>query len=201
MTTERAAYVECQEVEAELSIFFEQWGNKKLDWITFVGSGEPTLNTEIGRMITWIKENSEIPVSVITNGSLLYCDDVRTDLMHADAVMPSLDAGNEMLFRRINRAKGDWEQYLQGLVDFSQEYSGKFWLEVMLLHEINTSYEQLSEIAELVKRINPDEVHLALPTRPPAEKEIRKAAQNEIFLAKTLIGKYARVLFARFRKI
>lgn len=75
----------------------------EIAWVTFVGSGEPTLHIEIGRLIRDVKSETDLPIAVITNGSLLYLTEVRRDLIRADVIMPSLDAGTAVLYRQLNR--------------------------------------------------------------------------------------------------
>jgi len=110
-----------------------------IDWITFVGSGEPTLNRDLGTMIKVVKTITSLPVAVITNGSLLSLSEVREDLSAADAVLPTLDAGSAALFRRINRPHPDFdfERHVEGLVAFGSEFTERLWLEVMLIAGIN----------------------------------------------------------------
>jgi len=141
------------------------------DYVTFVGDGEPTLSTDLGWLIWQTKDALHLPVAVITNGSLLFRDDVRADLADADVVMPTLDAGNAKTFRAINRPhRGiDFDAMLHGLIDFRGEYPGQMWLEVMLVCGLNDSDEELAGIAECVDLIAPDRVYVVTPIRPPAE--------------------------------
>jgi hypothetical protein len=166
------------------------------DWITFVGSGEPTLNKELGALIRGVKAATDIPVAVITNGSLLSAPEVRADLLAADAVMPTLDAGGPSLFRRINRPPSEFgfERHLEGLAAFSREYSGKLWIEVMLVAGLNDGEAALRDLAAAIGLVMPDEVHLVLPTRPPAESWVRPADETAIHLAAAILGSVARVV-------
>ena len=196
LTCQREEYVKAEDVLFELDNYFKEPANKMPDWITFVGSGEPTLNSSIGKLISEIKNLTDIPVAVITNGSLLYMEEIQEELNKADALLPSLDAGNDHLFRRLNRShpKIKFEEYIQGLVSCKKNFTGKFWVELMLLNQFNTSFEQMNELAEIIKEINPDEVHISLPTRPPAETWVQKADPLELSMAQNIIGKYAHVL-------
>ena len=196
LTCQRSEYVKVDIVLRELEKFLTNQNETHPDWITFVGSGEPLLNSSIGRMIDEIKNVTDIPIAVITNGSLLSRPEILEEIRNADALLPTLDAGSEHLFRRLNRSHPaiKFDEYIMGLISSRKNFAGKFWLELMLIHELNTSYESLLEIAEIIKQIEPDEVHISLPTRPPAESWVKKADYSELSLAQALIGKVAKVL-------
>jgi wyosine [tRNA(Phe)-imidazoG37] synthetase (radical SAM superfamily) len=168
----------------------------KIDWITFVGSGETTLQKGLGSMISGIKEFTDIPIAVITNGSLLYMPDVRQELLAADAVLPSLDAGNPILYHRINRPHPalTFERLIEGLIAFRKEYQGNLWIEVMLLGGINNDEKSLREIASYLKKINPDEVHIVQPTRPPAEIWVKPPDQEGLLRAHAILGEVAKII-------
>ena len=179
-----------EEIRQALSI------NKVLDWITFVGSGETMLYKGIGWLIREVKKLTAIPVAVITNGSLLYLPEVRTELLLADAVLPSLNAGSEALHAQIDRpAPGlTFHQHIEGLRAFRKEYKGKLWIEVMLLGGINDSDEALCDLAAVIKEINPDMVHLVLPTRPAPEQEVRLPTEERIERAMTILSEVVTVV-------
>jgi len=143
----------------------------KPDYITLSGSGEPTLYSRIGELITEIKRMSEIPVAVLTNGSLFWDPDIRSALKEADLVVPSLDAGDERLFQYVNRPHDSisFDQLVEGLLRFRDEYSGHYWLEVFLLGA-TTPLNEIEKIVEITGRINPERVQLNTVTRPPAEE-------------------------------
>ena len=141
------------------------------DFVTLGGSGEPTLYEGLGELIDGIKRLTTVPVAVLTNGSLLWRPDVRAGLLAADLVIPSLDVGDEALFRAVNRPHDElrFEDMVQGLVDLRRAYRGQMWLEVLLLAGY-TGYEpEVRDIARYVKQIGPDRVHLNTVVRPPAE--------------------------------
>ena len=169
---------------------------ENIDWITFVGSGEPTLHAGIGWLIREVKNISDLPVAVITNGALLYLPEVRQALLAADAVLPSLDAGKTWLYRKINRPHPEisFERLLNGLVAFREEYYGKLWVETMLVHGLNDSEIALNDIATALKRIRPDEVHINLPTRPPVETWVQPPDEEGLLRAVAILGEIARVV-------
>ncbi len=166
-TVQRQDWVAPDMVLEQLSIEL----NKPCDTITLAGSGEPTLHSRIGELIGGIKEITDVPVAVLTNGSLLSLVDVRRDLLQADIVLPSLDAGNETLFRHVNRPHREirFENMVQGLVDFRSCYEGQIWLEIFLLGGVNGLPASMEEIAAIAEKISPDRIQLNTVTRPPAE--------------------------------
>jgi wyosine [tRNA(Phe)-imidazoG37] synthetase (radical SAM superfamily) len=170
--------------------------NRNLDWITFVGSGETMLYKGIGWLIAQVKKLTTVPVAVITNGSLLYLPEVREELLQADAVLPSLNAGSEALHNKIDRpASGlTFQQHVDGLVAFRHEYQGRLWIEVMLLGGINDSDEALHDLARVLQQINPDMVHLVLPTRPAPEQEIRLPSDECLEQAIAILSEVAMVV-------
>jgi wyosine [tRNA(Phe)-imidazoG37] synthetase (radical SAM superfamily) len=166
-TITRKSWINIDEVIAELK-------NKlstRPDYITLSGSGEPTLCSDCGQLIEKIKQITNIPIAVITNGSLLFKPEVRKELLGADVVMPSLDAGDEETFKKINRPciQIIFDKMLQGLIDFRREFKGKYWLEVFLIAGLNDGDEQIDKIAACIEKIRPDKVQLNTVTRPPAE--------------------------------
>lgn len=189
----------CSQVELKSffpkeDVFQEILNSKHLehtDVITFVGDGEPTLSKDLGWVINKCKDSLDIPVAVITNGSLLYLKEVREALKNADIVIPSMDAGNKKTFARINRPhpKLVFEQIIQGQIDFRNEYKGQLWLEVMLVHNINDSTEELISIKNIVDKINPDRVYFMTPVRPPAESWVLPSNPKNIIEAQKIIGK------------
>jgi len=142
------------------------------DYITLSGSGEPTLHSRIGELINAIQVMTNIPVAVLTNGSLLWQPEVRAQLANANVVLPSLDAGDEFRFRAINRphAEISFARMVAGLVDFRREFRGQYWLEVFLLDGYTALKSEVAKLAEWVERIQPDKVQLNTVARPPAEE-------------------------------
>jgi len=171
-TIRRESFYPVSEVVEDIKEILES--NVPIDYITFSGSGEPTLNKNLGNMISMLKEMTTIPIAVITNGSLLWKEDVRSELLQADLVVPSLDAGTEAAFQTINRPHQDLhlETIVNGLIQFRKEYTGQIWLEVFLIEGINTSESEAEKIVEKVSLIRPDKVQLNTAVRPPAEPSV-----------------------------
>jgi wyosine [tRNA(Phe)-imidazoG37] synthetase (radical SAM superfamily) len=142
------------------------------DYISLAGSGEPTLNSGIGDLIVKIKDLTNIPVAVLTNGSLLWMHEVQDALLAADLVLPSLDAGNQKLLSYVNRPhKSLWfAQIVCGMADFTKRFKGEVWLEVLLLAGVTGIPAEAQKIAAMVKRIGPARVQLNTVIRPPSEE-------------------------------
>ncbi len=167
LTGERREYPNWEPIIAEL----REKLDTRPDYITLSGSGEPTLCTGLGELIRHIRAITDIPIAILTNGSLLWRKDVRQELRQADLVIPSLDVGDEAKFRYINRPHESisFDQLIEGLIAFRREYRGAYWLEVLLLAGYTSVEAEVRKIAEWVRQIRPDRVHLNTVTRPPAE--------------------------------
>lgn len=172
--TETRLEYQAEAILAELAAYLDQ-GPPQLDYITLAGSGEPTLNLDLGRIIGRIKALTGVPVAVLTNGALLYRPEVRRELQAADLVLPSLDAAREESFRAINRPLTDYplSRLLAGLEAFRREYAGQIWLEILLLKGINDSLEDLDALRRALRQLAPDKVQLNTAVRPGVEDYAR----------------------------
>jgi wyosine [tRNA(Phe)-imidazoG37] synthetase (radical SAM superfamily) len=193
---ERREYVSRTEIleQVQEALAIHQPG--EIDWITFVGSGETCLHRELGWLINAVKQETEIPVAVITNGSLLHLPEVRRELQAADAVLPSLDAASERLYRKINRPHHSLtiEMLIDGLKTFRAEYQGQLWVEVMLIKGLNDAERDLQALATVLEQIQADEIHLLLPTRPPVEPWVEPPDEVTLQRAQFILGKRARLV-------
>lgn len=153
-----------------------------VDCITLAGSGEPTLNSDIGRVIKEIKARTALPVVVLTNGSLLWDPKVRDALMPADIVIPSLDAHNAELFKTINRSHAaiDFNRMVDGMITFAGEFPGELWLEIFIMEGINDSLQDAEAFLSLVKKIGPDKIYVNTAVRPPAEDFVKPVSDERI---------------------
>jgi wyosine [tRNA(Phe)-imidazoG37] synthetase (radical SAM superfamily) len=182
LTLERMEYVPFEKITGEVRAWFDH-STTDPDYITFSGSGEPTLNSRIGELIDFVKNlRPDIPVAVLTNGTLLYDADVRNALMEADLVLPSLDAAREESFQRINRPAGglSMKRYIQGLVDFRKIYRGKIHLEVCIIPGYNNGEEDILSLKEVLEAIGPDKVQLNTLDRPGTVEGLRPAGHLEL---------------------
>ena len=196
VTNERRDYYPPGEIVAQVKQAIKQHTPGGIDWLTLVGSGEPTLHSSIGWIIRKIKEFTDLPVAVITNGTFLYLSYHRQELACADAILPTLYVGNSRLYRKINRPHPHFpfERLVEGLIAFRNEYSGKLWVEVMLVKGLNDGEEQLFETASVLGKIQPDQIHINLPIRPPVELWVQVPDEGRIQRAKTIFGNIARVI-------
>ncbi|MHC4158106.1 MAG: radical SAM protein [Planctomycetota bacterium] len=179
-TIERKDYFPVDAVLAELKEKLAQ--GVEADFIAISGSGEPTLNSRLGELVDGIKKITDIPVAILTNGTLLCRQDVRADCARADVVLPSLDAGDEQTFRRINRPHPGLsiEKLIDGLCTFGDEFVGQLWLEVLLIEGFNTNTDQIDKIKDAIKRIRPDKIHLNTPVRPAAEPGVERLGPEKL---------------------
>ncbi|MCK4838562.1 MAG: radical SAM protein [Desulfobulbaceae bacterium] len=186
LTVKRREYSPTSEIIAELDEFFAGLDSKSPGWpdfVTLTSSGEPTLHTGIGEVIRYVKKQLDLPVAVLTNGSLLSDPQVRLDLLAADIVVPSLDAARAPTLAAINRPAPECanpEKIIEGLVDFAEEFGGEIWLEILLAADVNDSDEDIDALLAAVDRIRPDRVQLNTVVRPPAESWARPLPENKM---------------------
>ncbi|MBN1594722.1 radical SAM protein [candidate division FCPU426 bacterium] len=187
-TMERKAYVPADDVLRDLEEFLRKGGRP--DYISLSGSGEPTLNADTGRLIAGIKQLTDIPVAVITNGSLLWMEEVQEELAQADLILPSLDAGDENIFQTVNRPHPElsFMRVAEGLAVFSRHYSGMVWLEVFLCAGVTDDPEQVGRIAEWAEIIHPQRIQLNTVVRPPAESQAMAVTGEKMTAAKALFA-------------
>ena len=181
LTIQRKEYIPYDDVVEELKNYMKN--NPAPDYITFSGAGEPTLNSRIGDVLDFIKTNwPDIPVALLTNGSLFNHEQVRTQILKANLVLPSLDAASNSVFHKIDRPFHEIsiEDYIQGLIDFRKEYKGKIWLEILILPDINDSIEELQLLKNAIIKINPDKVQLNTLDRPGTVNNLRPANKAEL---------------------
>jgi wyosine [tRNA(Phe)-imidazoG37] synthetase (radical SAM superfamily) len=150
----------------------------------------PTLNSKLGEIIGRVKVLTDIPVAVLTNGTLFHDPDVRKELRHADVVLPSMDAASEAVFRRINRPHGRLrlEEILAGLMEFRKEYHGQIWLEILFVKGINDSREEIRRLRRMAERIRPDRIHLNTVVRLPAESGVSALSHDELEAIREVFG-------------
>jgi len=194
----RKEYVPAEEIVSEVEETLARLRPGSVDWLTFVGSGETTLHSRLGWMIRRLRTISDLPIAVITNGSLLHRGEMHRELAGADAVLPSLDAASDPLFDTINRPHRSLrvEQIIGGLSAFRRQYEGRLWLEVMLVRGLNDSEEALTDLAEALRRIQPDEVQINVPTRPPAEAWVWPPERSQLDRAVSILGGVSPVVVA-----
>ncbi len=188
LTNTRAMFFPVEAIISEFESLLDRL--KSFDVVTIVGEGEPTLYLGLGLLIREIKARTMKPVAVITNGALLYDKGVQEDLLLADIVLPSLDAIDEVSFRKIHRPHNslEYNKVFQGLLDFSKIYQGQLWLETMLMAGINDDEENLLKLKALLSMIRYDRLYLNTPVRPPAEPSVRMISHDTMNRAIDLLG-------------
>jgi len=152
------------------------------DYITLAGSGEPTLYLRMGELIDRIHAMTDVPVDIITNGSTLWMDDVFADVVKADLVVPSLDAGDEPTYQKINRSVIEitFQKLLAGLRRLSDTCPEKVWLEVFLVAGMNDDADHVRKIADLADRLHFAKVQLNTAVRPPAESFVHSVPLDRL---------------------
>ncbi len=180
LTTQRRRYVEPEEILSQLDEVLSL--GQRIDYITLSGSGEPTLNSGIGELIAGIKERTEIPVAVLTNGTLLFRKGLRTQLLKADLIIPSLDAVDQQGFERVNRPHPslEIERIIEGMKAFREVFSDNIWMEIMLVKDLNDEDSQLDRMAEILESLRPDRIQLNTPVRPPAETWVEPFSRGRL---------------------
>lgn len=146
----------------------------RIDYVTFVPDGEPTLDIHLGEEIEAI-QNMGYPVAVISNASLITDRQVRLELSKADWVSLKVDSPIEEVWRKINRPHGKLvvEQILNGILAFAHEFRGELVTETMLVEGINDDEQSIGQLISFLKTLQPFKVYLSIPTRPPEESWVR----------------------------
>lgn len=190
----RKEYVPTNDVIAQVKSFLAD--HEGIDVITFSGSGEPTLHSGLGSMIGALKEWTSTPVAVITNGTLLYREDVRHDLLEADIVLPSLDAATEKTFMAINRPhpRLHLAAIVEGLKQFRKEYRGQLWVEVLFVEGVNDSNEETQRMRDILEDIGPDKVQLNTVLRPPADRSAHPLSEERLHRLEGFFGNRSEVI-------
>lgn len=189
LTCRTKEYVRLIDVKKELDHYWKN--NADPDFITFSGSGEPTLNSRLGEVIDYIKEKKpDIKVAVLTNSTLICDPGVGRALLKADLVVPSLDAVTKKAFSRINRPHADLDlnEIVNCLEAFAKNYRGKIWLEVFILPGINDCESDLLELKQAIKRINPEMIQINTLDRPGTLSDIKPASRQQLEKVIRILG-------------
>lgn len=166
-----------------------------LNYITLSGSGEPTLNSQIGRLINEIKKLSTVPVAIITNATLLNDEKVRLDIQYADLLIPSLDAVEQDIFDKIDRPHAGIKvkDIIKGLISLRKDFKGKIWLEVMLVKGVNDGLTHIRKLKEVVDKISPDKIQINSPVRTTAERGVEPVEMERLKVIKEILGPTAEI--------
>jgi len=183
MTTKRQTFYKPEDIfeETKRKVNEASSRDERIDYITFVPDGEPTLDINIGKAIYNLKQ-IEIPIAVITNASLIWRDDVKEDLAEMNLVSLKVDAVSEDLWRRMNRPHKNLrlDAVLEGVTEFAKEFKGSIISETMLVDGINygDEFEEIADFLKQLKRI--DKAYISIPTRPPTEKWVKPAKEQTV---------------------
>ena len=172
LTLRREPFYSCEQVIAELSEFLKN--KPKLDFITFSGLGEPTLNSDIGKIIKKIKSDwSEYKLCLITNSTAL-----EDELLLCDLIMPSLDAVSDEVFQKINRPHTALKpnEMIESLIKFRQKFKNQMWLEIFFLEGVNDTESELALLKTACEKINPDKIQINSLDRPGVVNWVKKVS-------------------------
>lgn len=184
LTKERKEYVPTDTVLAELNAFLAT--QPTLDYITFSGSGEPTLHSGIGQITAFLKENyPDYKIALLTNSTLFYQQELIEEVKPVDLILPSLDAASDLIFRKLNRPLHELkiDQIIDGLIQLRKEFTGQMWLEVFIIHGLNDTDDEIALLNSAIHKINPDRVQLNTLDRPGTVawvKPVSKSVLEEI---------------------
>lgn len=199
-TSERSEFVPIEAILGELDHYLSS--SPALDFITFAGSGEPTLYSKLGKVVSHIKENyPDYKLALLTNTTLIDEKEIWDEIKAVDLIVPSLDAADEDSFKKINRPVKELklDSILNGLYNFSQIYQGEIWLEIFIIDGVNTGSEALSKIKNWVERINPAKIQINSLDRPPAYSFAKKPSLPTLRSIRNYFGDKAELVIREER--
>ncbi len=199
LTNEIKEYFPAEEVIEELKEILPEvsW----VDFITITGSGEPTLYYKIRDISKWIKENSNIPLALLTNSTLFSNPEVRKDLLYFDVVVPSLDSAIEKTFKKINRPHKSIKliNVVKGLTEFRKEFKNQIWLEILVIKDYNDNENEWQALKDTIEKIKPDKVQIGTIDRPPLEQYAQPVSDDLLKKMAQFIGNNAEVINHRYK--
>ena len=189
LVIERREYVPTAEVTAELDKYLQS--NPNIDYLTFSGSGEPTLHSGLGQIIDFIKENyPRYKISLLTNSTLFPQEGVIEEVKDLDLIVPSLDAVSEDIFNKINRPISGVRaaEIIKGLESLRASFAGQLWLEIFIIPGINDHREELQLFKKALQRIRPDKIQLNSLDRLGTENWVPPVAPKDLELIAQYLG-------------
>lgn len=192
-TAEPKIFVPTREVLEALRLRLDK---VRPDFVTFSGSGEPTLHAQIDQAIAFVKERGDVRTAVLTNGSLFWRPEVRERVLQADTVMPTLSTVFEKTFEIIHRPHPDLRlpDILEGLRRLRLEYRGQLWVEVVLLAGLNDTEEEIEALSAEMERIAPDKIQLNTVVRPPSDSRALPLDRKRMEDIKNYFGAKAEII-------
>ena len=185
LTIKREEYIPITKVKEELKQYLSN--KPELDFVTFSGQGEPTLNSGLGNIIDFIKDNfPAYKVAVITNGTLFWQKEVREEVKRADVILPSLDEVSENIFYRLNRPNHKLEinKIMEGLIQLGREFKGKIYLEIFFVPGLNDSKQELEKLKNIAKKINPNVIQLNTLDRKNKNNSVETLSKEKLIAIK-----------------
>ncbi len=199
MRYEREVFFSPHEIYREVKEKIEKAREKgeRIDYITFVPDGEPTLDKELKEKIGMVKGLGP-KVALITNSSLLFEKDVQEALVGLDWISVKVDAITERVWKRVDRPHKalSLPDILKGIEEVRKGFRGVFTTETMIVEGINDEAKELERIASFIKKIDPDRAYISIPTRPPAESWVHPPSERvinqafQIFVSKGIDTEY-----------
>jgi len=189
LTVRRKEYTPVDKVQKELASFLSQ--KPALDYITFSGSGEPSLHSRINEIVFFLKkEFPQYKLALLSNGTLLHNPEVREDILDIDVVKISIDTVSEDTFVRLNRPHSDLslENILNGIISFKKIFKKQLWVEVFLVPGINDDNAEIESIKNFIENTHPDRIHVNTLDRPGAEKWVRAADHEKLKRVSDVLG-------------
>jgi wyosine [tRNA(Phe)-imidazoG37] synthetase (radical SAM superfamily) len=164
---------------------------EKIDYLTFVPDGEPTLDENLGRTIDLLKPLG-IKIAIITNGSLIWRKEVRERLLKSDWVSFKVDSMIEELWRKTDRPYKSlhFDDIFSGMLQFKKAYRGELTTETMLVRDVNDGGKSSLEVARFLGKLKPAKAYISIPTRPPAESSVKSPVESRINSVYQVFSRY-----------
>jgi wyosine [tRNA(Phe)-imidazoG37] synthetase (radical SAM superfamily) len=198
LTLKRKEYVSAKEVIKELRDYLST--KPILDFVTFSGAGEPTLNSGIGEIIKFLKtEFPKYKTAVLTNSTLFNDRQARKDVLKADVIVPSLDAVSQELYEKINEPYGKLKakELIAGLIQLRKEFKGEIWLEIFLVPGMNDTRTELDKFKDAISKIKPDKVQLNTLHRPGTKAWVKPLSSKKMDEISKYLGEYSKAIYGR----
>jgi len=188
---ERKRFKDMNEILEEISTVLK---DIKPDYITFSGSGEPTLSLDLGKISKAIKEDLKYQgkICLITNSLLLADENLMKELEYIDLIVPTLNTLTQDIFEKIVRPdyRTSVEEIRKGFINLNKSnYKGKIWIEIFILENINDSDKNFVDIANFLKseNIRYDKIQLNTIDRVGAERDLKAISFEKISRAKKIL--------------
>lgn len=190
---ETRPFAPIQEVLVELKRGIEK---TKPDTITLAGSGEPTLHSEIDQVIEFVRGVTGTKIAVLTNGSLLWREDVRRRISAAHIIMPTFSTVFEETFQAIHRSHRELNlsMIVEGLKSLRRDFRGLLFLEVIFLAGFNDSDREIEGLKRVIGQIGPDRIQLNTVVRPPADSRAVALGNKRLTEIKDFLGEKAEII-------